>query len=394
MGGGPGGGHALEAGGVEAAGEDAFDEPDVDDLDLECLRAGEVGLLGAVAPRQPEQPIDLAHLGPGQRVLEDCFGVGADVRAVARGAPGEPVEVAQRVGRDLIGQVSGVGVPATGLLAGMDLEQLPAVIELHRGGVGAGDDAGGDQLAGHAVERPGHFDVTVAGDLGLGEDRDRERPVRGRAQQLDFLGGEHLGGASPGAAVDPGAGHLGAPALGAGPTVGQVEELLAGEEVPAHVLHGALDAGLVLRVPDPCRVDDEAPGLGVLAERVVEPGIGRIGLVHHRFEVVGDGDGEHTAEKRPRGVEPGDDLGEGLAVGGEDEQVPRVDRGEDQPLDHPPVAAGRVRDQPEATEVDLHLRAGVAIDHRDRRAAASEPELGDREAVQRAVGHRHPAPLE
>ena len=119
----------FERGGFEAAGEDAFDEPDVDDLDLECPRAGEVGLLGAVAPREPEQSIDLAHLGPRQRVLEDRFGVGADVGSVAGRAARQPVEVAQRVGRDLTGQVSGVGVPAAGLLAGVDFEQLPAVIE-------------------------------------------------------------------------------------------------------------------------------------------------------------------------------------------------------------------------------------------------------------------------
>ena len=34
--------------------------------------------------------------------VKDRFGVGADVGSVAGGAPGEPVEVAQRVGRDLL----------------------------------------------------------------------------------------------------------------------------------------------------------------------------------------------------------------------------------------------------------------------------------------------------
>lgn len=75
-----------------------------------------------MAPREPEQPVDLAHQGRGQRVIQQGERVGTDVFAVAGGAAGQPVEVAQRVGRDLRGQVRGVGVATTGLLAGVNLE--------------------------------------------------------------------------------------------------------------------------------------------------------------------------------------------------------------------------------------------------------------------------------
>jgi hypothetical protein len=346
-----------------------------------------------VAAGQPEQAIDLAHLGPGQRVLEDRCRVAPDVLAVARGATGQPVEVAQGVGADLVGQVGRVGVSSSGLLARVDFEQLPAVIELDGGRVGAGQDAGPDQLARHRVERAGDFDMAVPGDLRGGEHRDRERRVRCRPEQRRLLLSEHLGRASPGAAMDAHAGDLRAPVFGAGAAVGQVEEVLAGEEVPAHVLHRALDAGLVLRVANPSGVDHEASRLGVLAERVVEPRVERVGLVHDRLEVVGNDHREHPTEERPRGVEPGDHLVEGLAVGREHEQVPRVDRGEDQPVGDPPGAARQVGHQPESAEVDLQLHPRVAVGDRHRRAAPPEPELGDREAMQRAIGHRHPAAL-
>jgi hypothetical protein len=147
-------------------------------------------------------------------------------------------------------------------------------------------------------------------------------------------------------------------------------------------------------MPDPGRVDDEAAGLGVLPESVVEPGLERVGPVHDRLEIIGDDHREHAAVERPRRVEPGDHLLEGLAVGGVDELVPRVDRREDQPVRDSPDPARRVRDQPEPTEVDLQLDPGIAVGDRDRRPPPPEPQLGHREPVQRPVGHHHPAALE
>jgi hypothetical protein len=42
----------------------------MDDLGVEGAAAGVIDGLGAVAAHQPQKPVDLAHLGPRQRVLE------------------------------------------------------------------------------------------------------------------------------------------------------------------------------------------------------------------------------------------------------------------------------------------------------------------------------------
>jgi hypothetical protein len=48
-------------------------------------------------------------------------------------------------------------------------------------------------------------------------------------------------------------------------------------------------------------------------------------LIDDRLEVVRDDDLEYPAEEAPGGLEPGDHLLQSLAVGREDERVPRVD---------------------------------------------------------------------
>ena len=65
-----------------AAGQHAVDEPDVDDLGVQGAAAGVLDRVGAVAAHQPQQPVDLAHLGPRQRMLQHRRGIGADVGAV------------------------------------------------------------------------------------------------------------------------------------------------------------------------------------------------------------------------------------------------------------------------------------------------------------------------
>jgi hypothetical protein len=62
-----------------------------------------------------------------------------------------------------------------------------------------------------------------------------------------------------------------------------------------------------------------------------------------------------------RGLEPGDHLAPGLAVGRVEEHLPRVDRGEDQAVGDLPGPAGRVGDQSEPAEVDLQLHTRVAV---------------------------------
>lgn len=70
-------------------------------------------------------------------------------------------------------------------------------------------------------------------------------------------------------------------------------------------------------------------GLGILTERVIQPGIGR----------------EHTVEEPPHGPEPGDHLTQRLPVGRINEHVPRVHRSEDQLLHHPTPPVSRVGQQ-------------------------------------------------
>ena len=52
------------------AGEHAVDQPDADRFGVHGALAGVIDALGAVAAHQPEQPVDLAHLRPGQRMLQ------------------------------------------------------------------------------------------------------------------------------------------------------------------------------------------------------------------------------------------------------------------------------------------------------------------------------------
>jgi hypothetical protein len=70
--------------------------------------------------------------------------------------------------------------------------------------------------------------------------------------------------------MHPQAGPLPAPRLGSMLGVGEVDEVLAGEERTAHELHQSLHPRLVLRGPHPRRVDHEPSGLRVLDEGLVE----------------------------------------------------------------------------------------------------------------------------
>jgi len=87
--------------------------------------------------------------------------------------------------------------------------------------------------------------ITVHLDLGV--DRNRLRALWCRQQQCGLLFGEHHRRARARGAVDALAGLLGTPGLGAGLGVGQVGEVLPGEEVVAHVLDHPLDTRFVPR---------------------------------------------------------------------------------------------------------------------------------------------------
>ncbi len=121
---------------------------------------------------------------------------------------------------------------------------------------------------GRRVERLADLDVMVAVHLRGDIDRDVVTIGRRREQHRPLHRGEHLGWPVLGAAVHPQPGDLPAPEHCPGPRVGQVDEILTGEEVPAHVLHRPFHPRLVLRRPDPGRVGEEPAGL-----RVLRPGV-------------------------------------------------------------------------------------------------------------------------
>jgi len=90
---------------------------------------GATGATGAIGPTGPQGPTGAGVTGP--------TGVG--------GPTG--------------GQVAHIGVPASGPLAGMDLDQLTAVVQLDQHRVGPGVEGGPPQPVGHRVDGPGHLDV-------------------------------------------------------------------------------------------------------------------------------------------------------------------------------------------------------------------------------------------
>ena len=296
---------------------------DVDDVEIQRPLAGGVDRAGPVAADQPEQPVDLPHLRPRQVGVQQPLRIDADGIAVPAGRAGQRGDIAHRVGGLLRGQVRGVGDPPAGLLAGVGLDQLPAVEQLDQRRVGAGVQVGAQVLLRRRIQRPADLDVEVAVDLHPGEHRhvigQRERQQRGR-----LVLGEHLRRAGLDGAVDPHPGRLAAPRLRAGLRIGQAGEGLAGEEVPAHVLHGPLHPRLVLRRADPGGVGGEPAVLGVIQPARGEPRVHRVGVRDDRRGVVGDQDLEHPAEEHPRRLAPGDERGQRLGEGQPHEHVPRI----------------------------------------------------------------------
>ena len=69
--------------------------------------------VGAVAAHQALEPVDGAHPGPGQRVVEDAFGVDPDIRAVCGARGDQRGQVPQRVTRFVFREISAVGAAAT-----------------------------------------------------------------------------------------------------------------------------------------------------------------------------------------------------------------------------------------------------------------------------------------
>jgi hypothetical protein len=118
--------------------EHAPDQADVDGLGLQCLGAGRVHSVGSPLLDQAEEGIDLAHLGPRQRVLQHRRGIGTDGHAVAGGHPLQPIEVSHGIDALVRGQVLDIGRASARRFAGMDLDQSSAEEQLDQGSVGPG----------------------------------------------------------------------------------------------------------------------------------------------------------------------------------------------------------------------------------------------------------------
>jgi len=179
------------------------------------------------------------------------------------------------------------------------------------------------------------------------------------------------------------------PRLRAGLGVGQVGEVLAGEEVAPHVLDHAFDPRFVARVGHPGRVGEKSASLRVLRPSHAELRIGRIGLGHNRCHVVGDQHLEHTAEESPGRLAAGDDRLQGLVERQPHEHVPRVDGGEDQRVHDPVAPRFGIEDLAHLPEIDLAFHAGFAVGDRHRASAAAAPVGGALRAVPMQGPLRH-----
>src|ERR1041384_2789282 len=93
---------------------------------------------------------------------------------------------------------------------------------------------------------------------------------------------------------------LGRPCASPPTSIGEVEQLLAGETVVADVAHGPLDARLVLRPPLARRINVEAASLRILQKAVDDARLARVGGMHDRLGAIGNNDEEHPVVELPR----------------------------------------------------------------------------------------------
>ena len=374
-----------------AAFEHPTDERDAVGLGFGRAGTGQLHATGPPLLDQAQQRVDLAHLGPGQRVVEQHGRVGTDGGSVGRRHVLQPLEIAQRIDLGALGQVGRVGRAPAGRLTGMDLDQLAPQVQLDEVLVSPGVEVAADQVARHRVERLGHLDVVVASHLGRGVVRQVIGSERCGCQDGSLEHGEVLGRPTRRGPVHPQSRRRRAPHHGPPLGVDPVDEVLTGEQRAPHVGHRALDPGLVLWMAHPRGVDQKAAVLRVLDKGGVKAWLGRVGLVDDGGHVVGDHHGEDPTEELPRRLEAADDVGQRLGEGEPYEAISRHTRREDERVeDAPPIGVGVVH-EPHAAEVDLELDAGFAVDDADGLllATTGPAQLGA-EALHGALGDAHP----
>jgi hypothetical protein len=150
------------------------------------------------------------------------------------------IQIPHRVGGALRRKIVRIGAAPSGLLAGMHLHQLAAGEHPHQRPVGAHLDALTDQVARHRVQRLGDFDVMVAVNLGCRVDRHVVGRRGRRPEPGLLLDAENLRRAGLDGAVHPHPSPLSAPRLDPALGVGEIDEVLAGEEALTHERHHPL----------------------------------------------------------------------------------------------------------------------------------------------------------
>ena len=180
-------------------------------------------------------------------MIQQPLGVDADVGSVPGGRGDQPGQVAHGVAGLLRRQIDWVGAARTGWLSWVGLDQPAAVKHLHQLTIRAGRNRLPPKLFGYRIQRLADLDVIVAVHLDLSIDRHRIGRSRRGQQPHRLRLGEHHRRTRARGAVDALPGGVGAPRVGTGLGVGQIGEVLAGEEVAPHVLDHPLDTRFVLR---------------------------------------------------------------------------------------------------------------------------------------------------
>jgi len=142
-----------------------------DHVELQGAFAGGVHRGRAVAFDQPQQPVYLPHPGPRQLVVEQAFGVDADIGSMAGGGGDQPGQIPHGVAGLVGGQISRVGGAPAGRLAGVGLDQLAAEKRLDQLAIGTHRNSLPAKVFGDGIQGSGYLNVVVAVHLGISVDR-------------------------------------------------------------------------------------------------------------------------------------------------------------------------------------------------------------------------------
>ena len=121
--------------------EHRLDLGDDDDVDVQGPRAGRLRGLGAVAFRQPDQPVGRPHHHPRLIAVQQPPRVDPGALAIARGLGDQADHAAGGIPLHPRRHVRGVGRPPAGMFPRMGLDQLVPQVHLHQVLISAGHHA-------------------------------------------------------------------------------------------------------------------------------------------------------------------------------------------------------------------------------------------------------------